>query len=370
MDVTARTKRRPTFRSVAYAPVVIFPRPLTWNVNSGPHGITAKTVSAGVTTSTGARKWIRCSAFAGTTSSLNRSFPGSAPHWTEPSQPTRFGPLRTWRNARDRRSMIVRTPDMIAMTLTITIAFTTGMRTLFRRLGEISIIDRPRRARCRAHGREPGECRSSIDLAEHDIDRADDRDEVRDEVANRHFRQRLQVDEARRPHVEAIWLVRPVRDEVEAELALRRLDRGVRLPHGRLDHARRLSADRSLGVLLQPVAALENDAPALPELGHPHEVAVICVGVLSDRDLEVQLRIALVGNRAPDVPLETGGPKRRARDPQFHAPLGVQDADVDRALLPDAVLRQELLVFVDALVEGLREGTDLLDPAQIVRAHV
>ena len=53
----------------------------------------------------------------------------------------------------------------------------------------------------------------------------------------------------------------------------------------------------------------------------------------------------------------SGGPVT----PHFHAPLGVQDADVDRALLPDAVLRQELLVFVDTLVEGLREGTDLLN---------
>src|ERR1017187_10901588 len=99
--------------------------------------------------------------------------------------------------------------------------------------------------------------------------------------------------------MEAVRLVRPVRDEVEAELALRRLHGSVDLSHGRLDHARRLATDRTFGVLLEPVTALQNDAPALPELGHPHQVAVVSVGVLSDRDLEVQLRIALVWDRPP-----------------------------------------------------------------------
>src|SRR5438132_547180 len=71
--------------------------------------------------------------------------------------------------------------------------------------------------------------RSSVYLPEHDVLGADDRHRVGDHVAARHLVERGEVRKARRADLQAIGLVRAVGDEVDAELALRRLDRGVDL---------------------------------------------------------------------------------------------------------------------------------------------
>src|SRR5437016_4987340 len=71
--------------------------------------------------------------------------------------------------------------------------------------------------------------RSSIYLAEDDVLRADDGDGVRDHVAARHLVERGEMREAWGAQLEAIGLVRTVGDEIDAEFALRRFDRGVHL---------------------------------------------------------------------------------------------------------------------------------------------
>src|SRR5436190_16630058 len=70
---------------------------------------------------------------------------------------------------------------------------------------------------------------SSINFPEHDIHRADDRDHVGDHVALGHLVHGRQVREARRADLHAPRLVGAVGDQVDAELALRVLDRGVHL---------------------------------------------------------------------------------------------------------------------------------------------
>src|ERR1019366_5290786 len=70
------------------------------------------------------------------------------------------------------------------------------------------------------------------------VDRRDDGNGVRDEATAQQGRQRLQVHEARSPHVEAVWLVRAVRDHVATELAPGRLDRGVYLARRHLEAPR------------------------------------------------------------------------------------------------------------------------------------
>ena len=77
---------------------------------------------------------MKCCAFAGTTSSFVRSFTTSATNCRIPSGPTRFGPLRTWRNASVRRSMYVRTPAAVATRITTTTALTAGIRKYVRTL--------------------------------------------------------------------------------------------------------------------------------------------------------------------------------------------------------------------------------------------
>src|SRR5262245_23164192 len=77
---------------------------------------------------------------------------------------------------------------------------------------------------------------SPIYFSEHDVLGADDRHGVGDHVAARHLVQRREVREAGRADLQAVRLVRPVGDQVDAELAFRRLDRGVALA-GRNVHA-------------------------------------------------------------------------------------------------------------------------------------
>src|SRR5579859_4986917 len=74
--------------------------------------------------------------------------------------------------------------------------------------------------------------RSSINFAENDVLGPDDRHCVRDHVAAGHLVQRGEVREPRRAQLHAVGLVRAVGHEIDAELALRRLDRGVHLALG------------------------------------------------------------------------------------------------------------------------------------------
>src|SRR5882762_468025 len=73
---------------------------------------------------------------------------------------------------------------------------------------------------------------SPVDFSEHDVLRADDRHRIGDHVAARHLVERGQVREAGRADLEPVGLVRAVGHQVDAELSLRRLDRGVHLAFG------------------------------------------------------------------------------------------------------------------------------------------
>src|SRR4029453_12109974 len=83
----------------------------------------------------------------------------------------------------------------------------------------------PPRGGASAFGAAPR--RSSVDLAEHDVLRADDRNRVGDHVASRHLVERLQVRKAGRPYLQPVRLVGAVRNQIDAEFALWMLDRGV-----------------------------------------------------------------------------------------------------------------------------------------------
>src|SRR5258706_3176287 len=85
-------------------------------------------------------------------------------------------------------------------------------------------------AACKANSRLGAALqRSSVDIPEDDVLRADDRDHVRDHVSARHLVQRGQVCEVGRAQLQPVRFVGAVRNDVDAELALRMLDRGIRL---------------------------------------------------------------------------------------------------------------------------------------------
>src|SRR5471032_10423 len=67
---------------------------------------------------------------------------------------------------------------------------------------------------------------SPVDLAEDEVEGADDGDHVGDHVAARHLVQSLQMREAGAADLHAVGLVRAVGHDVNPELALGMLDRG------------------------------------------------------------------------------------------------------------------------------------------------
>src|SRR6185369_2012084 len=91
---TARTSNNPMLTSAITA-------------QSGPNGITEKTMKADATAMYGAKKKIQRSAFSGMKSSLVSSFRPSAIGWSSPHGPTRIGPSRACMNAEIFRSRYV-----------------------------------------------------------------------------------------------------------------------------------------------------------------------------------------------------------------------------------------------------------------------
>src|SRR6185437_3482470 len=114
-------------------------------------------------------------------------------------------------------------------------------------------------------------------------------------------------------------------------LAARRADLAV------IDHHR-------AGIPAQPVDALADDAIRLPHLLHAHEVTVVAVTVDADGDVEVHTVVNLLRLLLAQIPHDAGPAQHRPREPQLHRTLRRDDADVDRALLPDAVVGEQRLV--------------------------
>mmetsp|Transcript_33103 Transcript_33103/g.77411 ORF Transcript_33103/g.77411 Transcript_33103/m.77411 type:complete len:312 (+) Transcript_33103:307-1242(+) len=173
-----------------------------------------------------------------------------------------------------------------------------------------------------------------IDFAEDDVLRANDGNHVGQHVALGHEVEALQVREAGCADFAAVWPVGAVRDEVDAELALGRLARGVRLAWRRRDALRvelevvdeRLHVAlhlvarrrRELAVVgldepwLEQVEALHDHMRRLAHLLNADEVAVKTITLGARRDLELELRINLIWLRLAQVP-------RHARAAQHHA---------------------------------------------------
>ena len=69
--------------------------------------------------------------------------------------------------------------------------------------------------------------RSSIDLTKHHVHRPNHRHDVCEHVSLHHFIDCRQVRKSRRTDFQAVGFVGAVRDEINAELTLRVLDRGL-----------------------------------------------------------------------------------------------------------------------------------------------
>ena len=78
-----------------------------------------------------------------------------------------------------------------------------------------------------------------------------------------------------------------------------------------------------------------------------HQIAVVAIAVARDRNLEVDLGVFVVGLRPAQIPRHAGGAQRRTGESPGQRLLGRHHADIDGALLPDAVAGQQVFQIVD-----------------------
>ena len=197
----------------------------------------------------------------------------------------------------------------------------------------------------------------------------------------------LEMGEARGLDLAAIGLVGAVGDQIDAEFALRRLDRGIDLAgrhlvalgielevvDQRFHRALHLAAlgrhhlavergDRAAAIRRQQlVAALLHDAHRLAHLFHADVVAVEAVTVLADGDVEFHLLVALVGLRLAQIPRRAGAAHHHAREAPFPAGFEIDHADIDVALLEDAVVAEQAFEVVADLEERIAPFGDVVD---------
>src|SRR5450759_1141374 len=219
---------------------------------------------------------------------------------------------------------------------------------------------------------ERGDARSSVHLPEHHVDRAHDAGDVGQHVTAAEEIHRAQMREAGRADLALVRLVGAVGDQIDAELALGRLDRGIHFAgrhvealgvelevldqrfHGAL-HLAALGrhdfavVDRDPALALgaaQFFQALLHDFYGLAHLLHADAVAIIAVAVLADRYVEFHLGIALIGLRLAQIPGRTRAAHHHPGEAAVPGVGELNHADVDGALLENAVVGEQALDVV------------------------
>ncbi len=180
------------------------------------------------------------------------------------------------------------------------------------------------------------------------------------------------MGEAWRADLHPVGFVCPVGDEIDPEFALGVLHRGVRLA---LRHVHALGeilevvyqflhvglhpdtwwgsdlvvfSDHRSRVPAQPVHALPDDAIRLAHFLDAHQVAVVAITIYSDRDVELEPVIDLVGLLPAQVPFDAGAAQHRSGESERHRAFRRNHTDAHSALLPDPVLGKQSLIFVHA----------------------
>src|SRR6185436_15899865 len=151
--------------------------------------------------------------------------------------------------------------------------------------------------------------RSSVYFTQHDIERSNDGDDIRDHVSLDHFLQRLKIHERWRPHARSIRLSTAIADDVIAQFPFRSFDGMVDVPDGRLDDLRKLGHDRSIRNLLD---RLSDDASGLTHLLDSNHVPIVSVAGLANGNIELKIRVRGVGFCFSQIPLDARAAKRRS----------------------------------------------------------
>src|SRR5438309_1890047 len=227
--------------------------------------------------------------------------------------------------------------------------------------------DSPGLPEVRAGSDTPGlpvaEQSSSVDLAEHRVDGAHDRDDVRHLVAGDDVRQHREVREGGAPPLEAIGLRAAVADEVAADLAARAFHPRVAfaLRHSHLTD--RLHAgprrDRPLGQAVEP---LPDDPDRLPEFDHAHAIARVAVTGGLHRHEEVEILVRRIRLGAAYVVADPRAADERAGHPDRLRELARDHAHALRADAEERVGVEHRLVLVEPRLDDVQGLADFLVP--------
>src|SRR6516225_1901373 len=104
-----------------------------------------------------------------------------------------------------------------------------------------------------------------------------------------------------------------------------------------------------------------HDADRLAHLFHADAVAVVTIAVLADRDVEIELRIALVRLGLAQVPGGAATAHHHARETPSPGVGERNYADVHVALFEDAIVSEQTLDIVAHLQEWVAERLDIVD---------
>src|SRR6185437_5205938 len=211
---------------------------------------------------------------------------------------------------------------------------------------------------------------SAVDIGHHEVDAADDGDQIGEHVPAADRRNHLQMREGGGADACAIGHGVAVADEVVAVDTLRGLDAQARLA-GRDDRApgdaqevgdqgldvvhralldRRGSPRMSRHVVAcrHVLEALPYDAQALAHLLHAHGDPVVAIPARAGWDVELELLVAAVGALLAIIPLQSRGTQPGAGYSPFERLLEAVLADADGANFEQAIAHHHALVLVEA----------------------
>ena len=204
-------------------------------------------------------------------------------------------------------------------------------------------------------------------------------------MALAHIVHRIEVRETGRADLQAVRFVCAIGDQIDAKLALRRFDCSVgfarrhveafgvefEVMDQRLHRVLHLGAARrrELRVLrhyrtrrfTQQLAALFDDLRGLVHLLHTAEIAIIAIAVLADRNFEIEFAVNFVRLRAAQIPGHAGAAHHHTRETPLQRVFLADDADIDVALLEDAVAGEQAFDVSYFRRKLIGPGVDIFD---------
>jgi hypothetical protein len=121
-----------------------------------------------------------------------------------------------------------------------------------------------------------------------------------------------------------------------------------------------LDADRTSRHLVE---ALVDDAQGLAELLHTAQVTVVAVAVDTDRHVELDLAVRVIGGALADIPGNTRTTEHDTGEGEVESIGGRDDTDTTETVDPDTVVRQHLLGLVDTVTELGGPLVDIIEEA-------